>query len=110
MLLTREQQQAQIDLLLIGMYHDNYISEQETELINQISEGFTIYIQQRIADIRKVKTLTQRQKLIENIAKRLKTKKVKQDSFKKLSSFLNSNELNVKQNSLMAEVTKIFNL
>lgn len=119
--LSQEQKEAKIDLMLLMMYADRNIAEQERNMLKEQSEGIgwenpeyylELYIDKRIADVREV--ITDENKtdaFIDSIAKRLGNDELKQKMLKMIVDFIDVDADSAdREKSLLEKVEAAFGM
>lgn len=119
--LSQEQKEAKIDLMLLMMYADRNITEQERNMLKEQSEGMgwenpeyylELYIDKRIADVREV--ITDENKtdaFIDSIAKRLDNDELKQKMLKMIVDFIDVDADSAdREKSLLEKVEAAFGM
>lgn len=119
--LSQEQKEAKIDLMLLMMYADRNIAEQERNMLKEQSEGMgwenpeyylELYIDKRIADVREV--ITDENKtdaFIDSIAKRLGNDELKQKMLKMIVDFIDVDADSAdREKSLLEKVEAAFGM
>lgn len=111
--LSKAQQEALADLLLLAIYKDNKISQQETQIFDLVEFTFpiSVYLQSATARIRAiVKDERKVEELLNDIAIRLKEDQSKIYCFRLVNQLIQSDGLTEIENSFLAQVEKALSI
>jgi hypothetical protein len=117
--LEQRQREAELDLLILMMYADRHIDENETIKIKADSESLIwenreyhidLYIDKTIASVRNVMVNRNRLELfIKDIALRLRTQEVKNRAFVNVEKFMEIDfDISPKEVELLGQIDEIF--
>jgi len=117
--LEQKQREAELDLLILMMYADRHIDENETIKIKADSESLIwenneyhidLYIDKTIASVRNVMVNRNRLEVfIKDIASRLETHLIKDKAFKNVEKFMEIDfDISPKEVELLKQIDEVF--